>query len=173
MNTIRIYVASLSDYNAGRLHGRWIDATLGAEAIRAEIEAMLQKSPECDAEEYAIHDFEGFGTYPVSEYESIDKVAAMAEAIENHGHLIVELMAHLGLDDPEEAIKYHEENYQGCFGSLEEWSENFLADSGMLDEIPENLRPYFDFEKYANDARIGGDIFEIEMGGDVHVYFLG
>ena len=29
----RIYVASLSDYNAGRLHGEWIDADQGAEGM--------------------------------------------------------------------------------------------------------------------------------------------
>ena len=33
----RIYVASLSDYNAGRLHGTWINASYGADEIREEI----------------------------------------------------------------------------------------------------------------------------------------
>ena len=38
--TPRIYVASLSDYNAGHLHGRWIDADQDPDAIREEIAAM-------------------------------------------------------------------------------------------------------------------------------------
>ena len=38
--TCRIYVASLSDYNAGILHGRWIDVT-DEDTIREEIAAML------------------------------------------------------------------------------------------------------------------------------------
>ncbi len=29
----RIYVASLSDYNAGRLHGQWLDAAEGTPMI--------------------------------------------------------------------------------------------------------------------------------------------
>jgi len=42
--TPRIYVASLADYNAGRLHGRWIDANQSADSIRDEIAQMLTES---------------------------------------------------------------------------------------------------------------------------------
>ena len=44
--TPRIYVACLAAYNAGTLHGAWIDADQSAEAIWAEIRAMLATSPE-------------------------------------------------------------------------------------------------------------------------------
>jgi len=44
--TPRIYVASLADYNAGRLHGCWIDADQSADAIRDEIAQMLAESKE-------------------------------------------------------------------------------------------------------------------------------
>jgi len=53
--TPRIYVASLADYNAGRLHGRWIDADRPAEAIREQIAQMLAESKAPVAEEWAIH----------------------------------------------------------------------------------------------------------------------
>jgi len=33
-DTPRIYVACLAAYNAGKLHGEWIDADQDAEAIR-------------------------------------------------------------------------------------------------------------------------------------------
>jgi len=33
---------------------------------------MLAKSPKGFAEEYAIHDFEGFGGYRLSEYEGLE-----------------------------------------------------------------------------------------------------
>ena len=54
----RIYVASLSDYNAGRLHGRWIDATQSADTIREELSQMLAESQEPIAEEWAIHAYD-------------------------------------------------------------------------------------------------------------------
>lgn len=68
---IRIYVACLAAYNNGILHGAWIDATQDEDAIRDEIAAMLKASPVSGAEEYAIHDHEGFEGVPVAEYEGI------------------------------------------------------------------------------------------------------
>ncbi len=47
---IRIYVACLASYNSGILHGAWIDALQDASAIRNEIKAMLDASPEECAE---------------------------------------------------------------------------------------------------------------------------
>ncbi|HBO1348742.1 TPA: antirestriction protein ArdA, partial [Pseudomonas aeruginosa] len=41
---IRIYVADLAAYNAGHLHGVWIDATLGLDDIQAQVSAMLAAS---------------------------------------------------------------------------------------------------------------------------------
>jgi len=46
----RIYVACLTAYNNGCLHGRWIEATTPDE-IREEVRAMLAASPLPDAEE--------------------------------------------------------------------------------------------------------------------------
>ena len=71
---IRIYVADLAAYNAGVLHGVWINATDPVRSIHEQIHAMLAESPQPDAEDFAIHDFEGFEGYAVGEYEAIDKI---------------------------------------------------------------------------------------------------
>jgi len=42
---IRIYVADLAAYNAGHLHGVWIDATLELDDIQAQVRTMLAASP--------------------------------------------------------------------------------------------------------------------------------
>ena len=68
----QIYVASLSDYNNGRLHGRWIDANQDFQAIWDEIGEMLAGSQDDPADEHAIHDASGFGAYRVGEYDSIE-----------------------------------------------------------------------------------------------------
>ena len=80
----RIYVACLAAYNNGRLHGRWIDASQGEEAISDAVQVMLADSPEPDAEEWAIHDYEGFHGCRISEYAGIERVAALAEFIEEY-----------------------------------------------------------------------------------------
>ncbi|MDT9165744.1 antirestriction protein ArdA, partial [Escherichia coli] len=59
-NPPRIYVACLAAYNNGILHGAWIDAAREPWAIYDDIRRMLRASPITDAEEWAIHDYEGF-----------------------------------------------------------------------------------------------------------------
>jgi len=87
MSEIRIYVACLAAYNNGILHGRHIDATLGESHIWEQTGAMLEASPIETAEEWAIHDYEGFEGAQLSEYASFEHVADMAEFIEEHGRL--------------------------------------------------------------------------------------
>lgn len=68
----RIYVACLAAYNYGILHGAWIDADQEPWALWDEVAAMLRASPLADAEEWAIHDYEGFGGTRIDEDESLD-----------------------------------------------------------------------------------------------------
>ena len=84
-STPRIYVASLSDYNAGRLHGAWIDAAVEPDVLTESINDMLRTSPEPGAEEWAIHDYEGFGPLRLGEYESLTTVSTIAQGIAENG----------------------------------------------------------------------------------------
>jgi len=60
---IRIYMACLAAYNNGKLHGVWIDATQDLDDIQDQVNEMLEFSPEEGAEAWAIHDYEGYGSY--------------------------------------------------------------------------------------------------------------
>lgn len=55
-----IWVGSLSDYNNGRLHGAWLDATLDPSELRDAIQFMLRGSYVPGAEEWAIMDYDDF-----------------------------------------------------------------------------------------------------------------
>jgi antirestriction protein len=95
---IRIYVASLADYNGGILHGAWINANQDPESIKAEVAAMLAESHEPGAEEWAIHDYEGFKGLRLGEWESFEKVAELAEAIDEHGEAFALYAANVGTE---------------------------------------------------------------------------
>lgn len=45
MSGLRIYVSCLASYNAGILHGAWIDASEDVEEMQEEVNAMLRGSP--------------------------------------------------------------------------------------------------------------------------------
>ena len=72
--------------------------------------------------------------------------------------------------DLDEARRMLEERYQGGWRSLEDWAESFMEDTGQLQGMPENLRCYFDFERFARDCELGGDIVTFEVAGEVHVF---
>lgn len=166
-SSLRIYVACLAAYNNGCLHGAWIDADQDAEQIRDEIAAMLARSPIEDAEEYAIHDYEGFEGVSISEYAGIDSVARMAAFIAEHGALGAGLLEHFGgdMDQAETALQ---DCYHGQFASLADYMEE-LTIEGVT--IPEALRYYVDWQGMARDAEMAGDLFTIEAAhGEVHVF---
>ena len=165
---IRIYVADLAAYNNGRLHGVWIDATEEMEDIWAQVNQMLKSSPEGFAEEYAIHDYEGFGGYRVSEYEGLESAHNVAVFIEEHGEIAGELLNNFG-GDLEDAKKAIEENYSGCYKSLAEYAEELTEQTA---EVPENLAFYIDYERMGRDMELGGDFYTIETGfEEVHVFW--
>ncbi|MCD1624338.1 antirestriction protein ArdA [Citromicrobium bathyomarinum] len=163
---IRIYVACLAAYNNGRLHGRWIDAQQEAWEIYGEIRAMLDASPIADAEEWAIHDYEGFEGVAIAEYEGMERVSELAAFIGEHGKLGAELLQHF--DDIEEARKALDESYHGSFESLADYVQELTEDCSA---IPEHLRFYIDWQAMARDAELSGDVFTIQTAFDeVHVF---
>lgn len=166
----RIYVASLADYNAGRMLGRWIDAEREAEAIHAEIQTILKESRELVAEEWAIHDHEGFGGWSPREYESIETVAEVARLIGEHGEVFAGLLNHC--DGIEEAKRYMDDGYRGEWTSLAEYVENFIDDiyGQELKKLPDILRYHIDYDGIAQDFELSGDIFTIERNYKVHVF---
>lgn len=202
----RIYVASLSDYNAGRLHGEWIDANQTADEIQADVEAMLACSPErvtCQwcgrrfrtvtggrfggwkvhteepadrygerrlhlaegaaAEEWAIHDYEGFGPLGIGEWESFETVAALAEGYNDHGEAFFAYVDHNG------GLEYaadFEEAYCGEWRSIGEYAEEAMS-------VADGSWPYgcVDWERAGRELEMGGDNYTVDSGaGTVYVF---
>lgn len=52
--------------------------------------------------------------------------------------------------------------YDGC--SVEDVARELIKDSGVLDALPEHLQDYFDYEAYARDLKINGDLIECSRG---------
>lgn len=167
MTTPRIYVADLAAYNAGHLHGIWIDATLDMDKIQEQIDKLLASSPVADCEEVAIHDYEGFGNYPLSEYESIPAVQQIACFIEAHDELGIGLLSNFG--DLGEAEKALEEDYAGHYENVADFAEELTKETT---EIPENLTFYIDYERIGQDLEYSGDIYTIQVSNrEVHVFW--
>jgi len=165
----QIYVAALGAYNAGSLHGAWIDATQDPEDIRAAIQEILRTSPETGEEEWAIHDYEGFGGIRLSEFEDIDKVSQLAKLIQEHGSVFAAVVEHCGgASRLDEAVQMMEEAYQGEYDDAADWAEHFAEETAAPIET---YRSYIEWERVARDAELNGDILVIEVDGRANVFW--
>lgn len=181
--TPRIYVASLSDYNAGTLHGSWLDADQDPDDLHGQINEMLAASPTARrygdvVEEYAIHDYENFGAVHLYENEPIDRVAALARGISAHGPAFAYWWAMdppPGTDDTELEAAF-EEHYLGEYDSVTDYGQQLIDDLGLnpdeLPGVPESLQPYitFDVEAWVRDMQYGGELCTAPSERGVHVF---
>lgn len=204
-DTPRIYVACLAAYNAGTLHGRWIDVD-DVDEVWKGIAGILKDSPDpnilryamecrdcghffdvgydpakkcadCDgtnltvtdfypsAEEWAIHDHEGFAGYEVSEGEDIEKLVEFATLIEERGTVAGIAACYFGGIEEVESIL--DDRYAGEWSTPAEYAEEQME--GCID-IPEHLANYIDWKAYARDMCLT----ELDAdGGGVHIFLDG
>lgn len=176
----RVYVACLSCYNSGRLAGEWFDADDGLPDVHAEWaerhEAGLPQpgetvpDPPCDGEEFLVHDHEDFGAYDPGEC-SPSEAAEIGQALrdaDRNGAMLAALADHLG--QPPQDIRNPEDYYAGDARSIEDWAEDWARDCGNVPEEP--LASYIDWERYARDLKLGGDVFTVDNpDGGVWVFW--
>lgn len=185
--TPRIYVASLSDYNNGTLHGTFItlDEDTTIDDVWAKINAMLATSPTFrefpeggPAEEWALHDYEGFGPIRLGENPSLARVVDMAHAISEHGPAVAAWLAY----DPSNAerLDEFEDHFVGEFESedaaYEEWGNEFVIEP-FLQSLSEFDRGQWDnaIDGHVDVASIGRSMADglfhlVEVDGGPEVY---
>jgi antirestriction protein len=166
-DTPKIYVACLASYTNGILHGAWLDATSDVEDIEEHIKQLLAKSPMPNAEEIAVHDYSGFGSLSIGEYEGIEQIHEKALFIVEHGELGAEVLNYYDgrLEDAQEAL---EEHYQGEYKSELDYAIH-LFDEIYLHDIPKHVQGYIDYEKFERDIFIDG-YFSLDVKGSCHVF---
>jgi antirestriction protein len=180
---MRVYIASLSDYNAGTMVGDWIDVT-DKDTMLGEIAGILRQSknpnvevdcPDCDgdnaecatckgrgkvpsAEEWSIHDYDSEHGFTMGENPDLDELCRMNDAIEEHGAAFVAW--HNNSPDHNTDPDNFQEAYRGEWKSLEDYAENLVEDLGLIGkDTPELLSRYFDYESFGRDLELGGDVW--------------
>lgn len=170
----RIWIASLADYNNGRLHGAWIDADQDPEDLEQAVSGVLASSPEPGAEEWAIHDYDNFGPLELGEHESLEDISVLAQGIANHGpafaawaDLVRDSRGQLDHDLLAEFQMY----YRGHYDSPADWAEQLLTELGEpgIDQLPGLLQPYIqiDWQAMARDLESDGmaEVVDDPAGG--------
>jgi len=174
----RIYVASLSDYNNGRLEGEWIDFddyNDGEEiidAIKDMLEELNEKYKDGEVrEEWAVHDYEGFPSSFYSEYmgeEDFQQIYDIKEYAEDRNipiDVLMERAGDVGGDDyeniseslmmvvdgyDESDIVYQYEDEVGDLGT------NFWQYYIYVDDVTNRVMTSEDMDRYREDLEYEG-----------------
>lgn len=151
----RIYVADLAAYNAGWLHGEWIALDgLTVDELRERVEAILAEGTRlygretCSVhEEFAIHDYEGFGPIRVGEYDTLETVLGHAERMgdePNKYFAWIEAGGDAEEFDPDQVFgpyesesDYFDQWIENCYGDMD--LETVLVKVGVDPRVAESL----------------------------------
>lgn len=170
---VRIFVGAELDPCAGC----WLDpADFSSEAevfahvaeASPEWAKLVQYDPEAEScgGDWCIADYEGIELGTIAEY--LEFVSALAELSDDEQ----EAFAAFVDNGSGETAQDFRDAYQGTFGDVGEWAEDFEDSCGGLSEIPERLRAYIDFDKLGRDAEYSGDIWTADLSnGTIAVFW--
>ena len=154
--TMRIYVGTYAKYNDGNLFGKWFD--LEDYTDRDDFyKACAELHADEEDPEFMFQDWEGVPSDMISESHVSPECWSLLDAYEKYDEDAVNAYCDCFGEWNERDFN---ECYRGKYDSWEHMAEELLEETGELNRIPESLRYYFDYKKYANDLRIGGDFTE-------------
>lgn len=175
---LKIYVTNLGKYNEGFLIGKWLELPATEEEIEKTLEEIgISDEPDENGiyyEEYFITDYEtDMDGLKVSEYSNIDDLNELAETLddldEDEKEIVNAIMGEgYSLED---AIDKKDDVmiYYNC-SNMEQVAEDYAEQVGLLNDIPESLRYYFDFEAYGRDMSFEGHFVFTDNGNCIQIF---
>ena len=147
-----VYVGTYHKYYCGSIFGKWLDITAFADYDEFLAVCRFLHRDEADPE-FMAQDYENFPeewyTEGFMSREEFDKIQEFAELDEDEREAFE---AFLDLKcDSDLSVHDFREAYCGEWDSEEEFARNIVEECGMLDNVPESLKDYFDFERYADE----------------------
>ena len=167
---INIFITNLGKYNEGELVGEWVKLPVSEEELKAVFERIGINEV---YEEHFITDYEtDVDNFEIGEYDSIGSLNEIAETLEclyEYEREIVSVLLSEGYS-LEEALEKKDNCfiYYDCF-TMEDVAIEYAEETGLLNDIPENLQCYFDFDAFGRDMGIEGYFVFTNNGNCVQI----
>lgn len=160
-----IYVGTYAKYNAGSLFGKWLDPEDFSDKDEF-LAACKELHADEEDPELMFQDWDEIPRAYISESHVSEELWDWLELSESDKELLRVYRENV---NQQGTIEEARDEFQGVYRSASDWAEEMLSDCGDLQEVPESLRGYIDFEAYARDAAHNGTTF-VEMSDGVHVF---
>jgi antirestriction protein len=184
----QIYVASLADYNAGTLHGVWIDLNdhPDEDSVMEVVEAMLAESPEMttcqwcgntedgthighafmggNTEEWEIHDFQDWpGEINPTKY-TLRSLVQISQAVAQYGNAYLAWVQ----DNGEVEVEAFEEVSFDTYDDAEDFGESWAEAMMNLDDTLGFIQYHVDWKGVGEDLL--QDYAHTEYDGKLYVW---
>lgn len=156
---MKIYLTNLGKYNEGELIGEWVELPVSQEELQKVFERIGINE---EYEEYFITDYE-CDFYEVGEYENLDTLNEIAERIEEldeeEGKVVKALMSELGytLDEAIDKVNNGDYRIYSDCDNMTDIAYQVVEECGYLNNVPDNVARYFDYESFGRDLGIEGN----------------
>lgn len=161
---LRIYLTNLGKYNEGELVGQWLELPTTEEHIE-EIKKEIGINEHY--EEWFITDYEtDVDGFTVGEYDNLEELNEQAEELDNlddSDKLAIQAMLEDGYNFKEALEKVQDGDYRiycDC-SSMTDVAYEVVEECCYLENVPENVARYFDYEAFGRDLGIEGTFYFI------------
>lgn len=169
---MKIYLTNLGKYNEGELIGEWVELPVSQEELQKVFERIGINE---EYEEYFITDYE-CDFYEVGEYENLDTLNEIAERIEEldeeESKVVKALMSELGytLDEAIDKVNNGDYRIYSDCDNMTDIAYQVVEECGYLNNVPDNVARYFDYESFGGDLGIEGNYIFTDDNEAIEVY---
>ena len=168
---LNIYLTNLGKYAEGELLGEWVELPVSQDELK---EVFKRIGINEQYEEYFITDYE-CDFYEVGEYENLDTLNEIAEKLneleEEESTVAKALMSECGytLDEAIEKVNNGDYRIYSDCNDMTDVAYEVVEECGYLNNVPENVARYFDYEAFGRDLGIEGTFIFLDNGDCLEV----
>ena len=162
---IEVFLTNLGKYNEGYLIGEWLELPASQQEID---ETMAKIGINEEYEEWFITDYEtDIEGVEVGEYSNLDELNEIAEQLdelEEDAQKAIQAMLLDGYTFNETLEKASNGDYAIYYDcdNMTDVAYEIVEECGYLNDVPETIARYFDYEAFGRDLEIEGKFYNID-----------
>lgn len=167
------FITNLGKYNEGHLVGKWIEFPIDNDELQAVLREIgccytdeNGKRHNVEYEEFFFTDWDNEIAFDFGEYPNISEVNDIAERVEALAAYeldVLKIILERHTSNAEEALQIVEHGYYTIWDdciNMADVAATMVEEYGYLNNAPERLQCYIDYEKWGRDLAIEGTFLE-------------
>jgi antirestriction protein len=164
-NAPRVYVGTYGKYNSGSIAGKWLDLEDYADKDNF-LKACAELHKGEHDPEFMFQDYEGIPEGMISE-SHVDEELWDWIGLDDDDRELLKVYKSLGISD-DATIENARDAFYGKYKDEEDFAYEYVESTGMLHDVPDSLKNYFDYEAFGRDLLM--DFSTTEHEGETWIF---